>query len=330
LRTNVAVGVIYNKPRDKVLLALRPDSVAQGGLWEFPGGKLLPEEGVEQALARELFEELGLKAMSSSPLITIDHDYPDLSVTLHVLAVTNWNGTISGREGQTIEWVPLRALSGKNFPEANRAIIAAARLPDLYLITPDIPVYDGVFLEELDGILRAGVRLLQFRCKQSGLQNHKETIKTILEICNKYNCKLIINGAPGDVIKYRCHGVHLTSELLLRFNKRPMPHDQWVAASCHNRKELEHACRIGVDFAVLSPVQSTTSHPDTEPMGWSVFSTLTRCSSIPVYSLGGMNAGDIWKSRVMGGQGIAMISGIWDARDKVAVVRRILKEKFEV
>ena len=326
MRTQVAVGVIYNKTMEKVLLALRPDNVAHGGLWEFPGGKIKPGENIDQALARELNEELGLRVLTSSPLISIDHDYPGIPVTLHVRAVTNWDGTASGMEGQAIEWVSLYELSGKKFPQANHAIVTAARLPALFLITPDLPVYDPDFLHDLDRILSAGVRLLQFRCKETDVRGNDEIIRKISDICNLYKCMFIVNGAPGDAIKYQCHGIHLTSQLLHSLDNRPLPRDLWVSASCHNQEELKHACKIGLDFAVLSPVQSTNSHPGSEPMGWEAFAGMARSSTIPVYALGGMKSGDICKARINGGQGIAVISEVWDARDKIKVVKRILEE----
>ena len=327
MRMEVAVGVIYNKTRDKVLLALRPENTAQGGLWEFPGGKLKPGEDIDQALARELNEELGLRVVTSSPLISINHDYPGMPVTLHVRVVTNWNGTASGMEGQTIEWVSLNGLSGMKFPQANHAIVTAARLPALYLITPDLPVYDRDFIHDLDSLLSAGVRLLQFRCKAAGLQGNDKIIRKISDICNKYECKFIINGTPDDAKIYPCHGIHLTSQLLLGLESRPLPGDQWISASCHNQEELNHACRIGLDFAVLSPVQSTVSHPGTEPLGWDAFAGMVRSSTIPVYALGGMEFSDLRKARINGGQGIAMISGVWNARDKAEAVRSILDNK---
>ena len=61
-------------------------------------------------------------------------------------------------------------------------------------------------------------------------------------------------------------------------------------------------------------------------MRWKAFAGMVRSSTIPVYALGGMNNGDICKARIHGGQGIAVISGVWDARDKIEVVKRILEE----
>ncbi len=125
---HVAVGVIFNKQQDKVLVARRPANVHQGGLWEFPGGKCQAGEDVITALKRELFEELNLVVDNCRSLMCINHDYPEQSVTLDVWSVFDWHGEISGKEGQLIEWVAVSSLSQRHFPEANKAIIDALQL----------------------------------------------------------------------------------------------------------------------------------------------------------------------------------------------------------
>jgi 8-oxo-dGTP diphosphatase len=122
-RLHIAVGVIFNKQGDKVLITKRPDHVHQGGLWEFPGGKCRDKEDVMTALKRELFEELDLVVDHCEPLIRINHDYPAQQVKLDVWSVVEWHGNVTGKEGQLIEWVALKSLSQRNFPEANSAII---------------------------------------------------------------------------------------------------------------------------------------------------------------------------------------------------------------
>jgi 8-oxo-dGTP diphosphatase len=126
---HVAAGVILNSSR-QVLLALRPKDRHKGGLWEFPGGKVEAGESVQQALARELLEELNLVVLDSSPFLVIDHDYGDKLVTLDVWLVTAFSGEPHGSEGQRIAWVDLSELHGYEFPEANVAIVdALSRLP---------------------------------------------------------------------------------------------------------------------------------------------------------------------------------------------------------
>lgn len=118
----VAVGVLVDKER-RVLIARRPDDVHQGGLWEFPGGKIETGETVGAALARELSEELGIMIDGSRPLLTVNHDYGDKQVTLRVELVECWQGEPFGAEGQPLAWVAISALERYAFPEANRSIV---------------------------------------------------------------------------------------------------------------------------------------------------------------------------------------------------------------
>lgn len=123
-RVHVAVGVIINADSE-VLLALRPRDTHQGGLWEFPGGKVEARESVGEALSRELKEELGIEVLRCSPLIEVVHDYPDKSVRLDVWWVKQFQGAPTGREGQAIEWVRAERLHQYAFPEANEPIVDA-------------------------------------------------------------------------------------------------------------------------------------------------------------------------------------------------------------
>ena len=123
---HVAVGVILDSHQN-ILLALRPNSSHQGGLWEFPGGKVEAGESVEQALARELLEELGIHMTACRPLLEVKHDYADKSVLLDVWWVDSFQGQPEGKEGQPIEWVTPQNIEQYDFPQANQAIVAAVR-----------------------------------------------------------------------------------------------------------------------------------------------------------------------------------------------------------
>jgi len=120
----VAAGVIYN-PEGEILIAKRADNQHQGGLWEFPGGKIEQGESAQQALARELYEELAIEVSASEPLVRIAHDYTDKSVVLDVWCVTAFTGEARGVEGQPLAWVSVDRLSDYDFPAANEPIIAA-------------------------------------------------------------------------------------------------------------------------------------------------------------------------------------------------------------
>ncbi|MBU6491887.1 MAG: 8-oxo-dGTP diphosphatase MutT [Burkholderiales bacterium] len=104
--TEVAVGVMI-KPGGEVLLGQRPAGKPYAGYWEFPGGKLEAGETVEQALARELQEELGVSVQVSERWRVLEHDYPHAYVRLHFCKVTAWHGEPHGREGQALAWQTL-------------------------------------------------------------------------------------------------------------------------------------------------------------------------------------------------------------------------------
>lgn len=120
---HVAVGVILDSS-GRVLLARRPARAHQGGLWEFPGGKVDNGESVLAALARELSEELGIQVEASKPLMTLSHDYGDKQVVLDIHTVTKWLGEARGLEGQPLAWVMPHALNDYAFPAANTPIVA--------------------------------------------------------------------------------------------------------------------------------------------------------------------------------------------------------------
>lgn len=121
---HIAIGVIFNK-ENKILMALRPEDKFQGGLWEFPGGKVEPDEGIEQALTRELFEEVGITVMKAEPLTQCDYYYQDHHVYLDVWYVSDFEGEAHGREGQFVRWVTLEELKELPVLAANHPIVEA-------------------------------------------------------------------------------------------------------------------------------------------------------------------------------------------------------------
>jgi len=118
---NVAVGVI--KKNNAIFICKRADEQHQGGLWEFPGGKVEANESVFAALKRELTEEVGITIHSSSQLMVIEHDYGDKCVKLDIHVVSNFSGEAHGAEGQPSEWVNISELTNYDFPAANAEII---------------------------------------------------------------------------------------------------------------------------------------------------------------------------------------------------------------
>ncbi|WP_340678225.1 8-oxo-dGTP diphosphatase MutT [Paraglaciecola sp.] len=118
---DVAVGVI--KRHDMIYISKRADTLHQGGLWEFPGGKKEADETIAQTLSRELLEEVNIQVLKQTPLMVIEHDYGDKKVRLDVRLVEQFSGEPSPQENQLGRWVKLEELSQYDFPQANIAII---------------------------------------------------------------------------------------------------------------------------------------------------------------------------------------------------------------
>ncbi len=305
----MAAAVICND-QGQVLIAKRPLGKHQGGLWEFPGGKVEADEAVLDALKRELHEELGIEVEQARPLIRVHHHYSDKSVLLDVWRVDGFRGEPHGREGQPIEWCAVDALSAREFPEANRPIIAAAELPDCYLITPSPGVVDE-YLADLEIALQQGVRLIQLRAKGMAEDEYIALAKQVLERCHAVGARLLLNGEPEWVAEVGADGVQLSSGKLQSLRQRPLGKELLVGASCHTEAELQQALKLEVDFALLSPIKWTKSHPDTEPLGWNEMHRLVDEMPIPVYALGGVSRDDLDDAFAAGAQGIAAIRSLW-------------------
>lgn len=307
---HVAVAAIVNND-DEVLLAKRPDHVHQGGLWEFPGGKLETGEQVIQALQREIKEELGIDISHASPLIQVYHDYADKSVLLDVWRVVAYQGEARGMEGQPIVWQKISQLQYSQFPAANKAIIQALQLPQQYMITGDFNDLDD-FRRRLDQALLNGNKIVQLRAKsivEAG--PFLELAGIAHQICESRQARLLLNTSPQ--LFQRCHadGLHLSSQALLACERRPVAEDTLLSVSCHNKTELQHARRLGADMVLLSPVRETASHPGVAGIGWDEFRHLARLVNCPVYALGGMGLEDMEQARASGAQGVAAISAFW-------------------
>lgn len=316
-RLHVVAGVILDG-NGRVLVARRAGHVHQGGLWEFPGGKLEPGEDAASGLQRELHEELGISVTQMRPLLRVRHDYPDKAVLLDVWRIEAFKGEAHGCEGQPIRWLPPSQLVPADFPAANLPIIRAAQLPDRYLVSPDPsgPADDadfGDFLARLQRALQGGIRLVQLRAHALDDAQYVELAQQCLVLCRRYQARLMLNRDPEVLAGVDADGIHLTSERLQALAHRPIAADKWLAASCHNAAELALAARLGVDFAVLAPVQPTRSHPQAVALGWPGFADLADLAEMPVYALGGMAVADLAIAWQHGAQGIAAIRGLWPA-----------------
>ena len=309
-RVHVAAAVI-RRGDGHILLAKRADQQHQGGLWEFPGGKVEVGESVSTALHRELQEELGIAVTAARPLIKVQHDYPDKQVLLDVWEVSGFTGEPHGAEGQPLAWVSPRQLPDYDFPAANQPIVRAARLPAQYLITPD-ELERKALLQGIQTAVANGVRLIQLRAPNMYSPEYRDLAVDVVGLCAG-KAQLMLKGPLEWLGDFPAAGWHLTATQLRKYapQGRPFPGQRWLAASCHDAEELALAARMGVDFVTLSPVQATETHPQATPLGWERAAELLRASNIPVYLLGGVGPQDRQRAWQAGAQGVAGIRAFW-------------------
>ncbi|MFJ4142206.1 Nudix family hydrolase [Pseudomonas sp. NPDC089734] len=311
-RVHVAAAVIRGAD-GRILIAKRADTQHQGGLWEFPGGKVEDGEAVRDALSRELQEELGIAVTAARPLIQIRHDYPDKQVLLDVWEVSAFNGEPHGAEGQPLVWVTHRELADYEFPAANKPIVAAARLPGDYLITPD-GLETPELLRGMQKAIAGGIKLIQLRAPAGYDPQYRDLAVDAVGLCAG-KAQLMLKGPLEWLGDFPSAGWHLTAEQLRKYASRgrPFPEVRWLAASCHNAEELALAEQMGVDFVTLSPVQPTQTHPDAQPLGWEEASRLIAGFTKPVFLLGGVGPDERQQAWESGAQGVAGIRAFWPA-----------------
>ncbi|WP_206606351.1 (deoxy)nucleoside triphosphate pyrophosphohydrolase [Steroidobacter cummioxidans] len=123
---HVVAGALFDE-QGRVLIAQRPPGKHMAGGWEFPGGKLEPQELPIAGLQRELREELGVEVIEATQLIKYEHGYSDRRVLLDLWLVPRYTGEPRSVEGQPLQWVTLDELETVGLLEADRPMIPALR-----------------------------------------------------------------------------------------------------------------------------------------------------------------------------------------------------------
>jgi 8-oxo-dGTP diphosphatase len=280
---HVAVAVIERMNGD-ICIAKRADHQHQGGLWEFPGGKVESDESVSQALAREILEELGIQVLEHEPLIAIRFRYPDKHVLLDVHKVTKFKGEPVGKEGQPVVWCPRLQLKNYEFPQANKGILSALLLPHYAAVVNGVSPQSSSYLQT--NWMPSELLIYQ----RSSRSEHGDQLRE-----------------AGYLVMEKGHKAfrHLSSLDLMEATERP--DCQWLSASCHNEEEVEKANALGVDFIYISPLCPTPSHPEVDGIGWDCFQSLTELAHMPVYALGGVSISDLDRAKSYGAHGVAGI-----------------------
>lgn len=311
-RVEVAAAVILDAGRRRVLVSRRHPDTHQGGKWEFPGGKCNAGESFEQALRRELGEELGIVPLRCRPFLNLVYPYPEKTVVLSVWTVDSYTGVAEGREGQAVQWMEINTLEPHLFPAANRMIIQALALPERCLITPEAPAYETeAFVERIESFLQSGAAMVQLRSHGLERERYIALAGEVQVLCGRHNGRLLLNMPPEWWRDGMASGLHLPAWRLKQTQRRP-DINGWLSASCHDTEELEHAQRLGADFVFASPVRATGSHAAARPLGWQGLERILNAAHVPVYALGGMRPGDLLPAKYLGAYGIAAITAFWE------------------
>lgn len=302
-------AAVLQRSDGSFLLAQRPPDKIWAGYWEFPGGKVEPGETPHHALVRELREELGIDAQTAYPWLTRVFTYPHATVRLNFFRVTAWSGELHPHEGQQFSWQQPGEVSVAPVLPANAPILRALQLPALYAISNAAELGVELFLTRLLEKLDAGLRLVQVREKHLARDELRGLASRVVKLAHARGAKVLINGDAVLARETGADGVQLSATQLAELRERPAI--AWCAASCHSAEQLRRAEELGCDFALLSPVLPTRSHPGAPHLGWDSFAAIAAGSSIPVYALGGLAHGDMQCAWQHGAHGIALLRQAW-------------------
>jgi len=192
-----------------------------------------------------------------------------------------------------------------------------SELPRRYVITP--PGLEGpALLAGLEEVLARGARLIQLRLVPLEPAEHAALAAEALRLCRARGARLLINGPQELAAAWGMDGVHLSARRLASLEARPAL--GLAGASCHGPEELARAAALGLDYALLSPVRPTASHPERPALGWERFAAWARevAGTLPVYALGGVGPEDLGRAREAGAWGVAGIRAFWEGDDPLA------------
>jgi 8-oxo-dGTP diphosphatase len=292
--TRVAVGVLV-RADGAVLLADRPAGKPYAGYWEFPGGKIEEGESVEQALARELAEELGVKVHHSTPWVVMEYDYPHAYVRLYFRRIHDWSGTPLSVEGQKLRFLlPGQAPPQPLLPAALPAM-RWIQLPTITGFSPRTATSAALAVQWMENVLGRGLRQIVWHEPLLDHGQRAVALGVCTDLVRSYDARLLVDG--GDVPEGA--GSFLAPDALRAAAGRPA--STWVGAGVQTRADLAHAHRLGCDFAVLDPPAAQGARP----FGHDDLAALCDDAPMPMYLSGTLGIRGLEAAQALGVHGLA-------------------------
>ena len=301
---NCAVALI--KINQKYLFSKRHKNPYKN-FYEFPGGKIEDNETPSDAIQRECYEELDIRLTSFNYKGRITHNYPEISVIIHIFEIISFTGIIKSKENQDIELFLPELISGP-FLDSTHRILKYISLPRYALITPK------AYSKNRQHALHSTSNEFILRIRSLGL-NEEEYINHVNYYINLYGYRC--NNFMIDLkyaklaFAYDIQGIHYSSNDLKLLETR-LDHSRSIiySTSCHNTEEVMLANKYNFDFIYISPVQKDKF--SNKKINWDGFKFLSDKAYMPTFALGGLNINDLDESLKSSGYGISGISNFWN------------------
>lgn len=296
IKPTVQVSIALLFHRSKVLVGWREAKQHQGNKHEFPGGKVESGESPEQACRREIFEEVGIEVKKWYVFDVIRHEYDDIHVHLHL-----FHAFVEEQQLEVIRqpwaWYERDQLAELNFPQANASIIQRLNWHRYIKISDAIEKINQLKLEQL------------FYFRTETLTD--ELIARMEQLNDQQLNQLMINVQQWQYLtpnlKNKIKTVHYKQSQLMQLDVESKPVGIRIIAACHDKTSLLHASNMGVDAVFLSPIHSTTTHPDATALGWKRFEEWSHLVDMPIFALGGIAPQDLALAQSHGAYGVAGI-----------------------
>ena len=295
----VACAIIVSAGR--ILLTKRHQDAHQGGLWEFPGGKFETNESPTDCLARELDEELGITPLETRYVCQIPWQYGEKRVRLWVYEVLEFSGSPESREGQPLDWVEFKALTARQFPAANQAIVRSIGLPRIARFLMDPSEDSACWAARFET-----PSLLYFRN-----QPPSKSLEHGIEIALKQGHRVILTLDQWPCFRSGC-GLHLRHrDSVEDADRARLAVDSvWpLTAGMRCLEDYTRRTEWPADAWFISPVKPTASHAEMPPLGWSAFQSLAVQTGRPCFALGGLHPDDFDRAIESMAYGVAGIRG---------------------